>query len=44
MDPQPASPADAASDRDQRLEELLGNLLRVGVTLAAAVVLVGGVL
>ena len=28
---------------DQYVEELIGNLLRVGVTLAAAVVLFGGI-
>jgi len=29
---------------DQHVEEIVGNLLRIGVTLAAAVVLAGGVL
>ena len=35
-------PANGSAWTDQRLEQLLGNLLRAGVCLAAFVVLVGG--
>jgi uncharacterized membrane protein len=33
-----------ADERDRRLEQAMGNLLRVGVIIAAAVVLLGGVI
>jgi uncharacterized membrane protein len=40
----PALSAANQHDREARFEQLLGNLLRAGVLLAAAVVLLGGVL
>jgi uncharacterized membrane protein len=39
-----ATPSAVDPAADQRLDELLGNLLRAGVLIAAAVVLAGGVL